>query len=145
MNVRSAQHDRGAHSTAPLAVYAATDSAALLQSPSLRPLNLTALDASLRSATAAEPTTSDAVAALRARLPPELLAVLLDQLVCAKARVLLLNVFSTFSQMVLSRVGLLHPHELGWVRDVTRTQQRQLGIEVRFLRRINPFDESTLL
>ena len=35
---------------------------------------------------------SKAVERLRAQLPPELLAVLIDQLVCSKARVLLLNV-----------------------------------------------------
>ena len=56
--------------------------------------------------------------------PPTLAAILVDQLTCARASTLLLNAFSTFSQLVMGRIGLRHPlgherYELGWVRDLT--------------------------
>lgn len=39
-------------------------------------------------------------------LPPALAAILIDQLVCGEASVLMLNAFSTFSLLMLGRIGL---------------------------------------
>ena len=71
-------------------------------------------------------------------LPQTLSAILLDQLTCARASVLLLNAYSTFSQIVMGRIGLARPKSLGWVRDLNRRQQQELGVQVRFWRREDP-------
>ncbi len=58
---------------------------------------------------------------------------------------LLLNAFSTFSQLVMGRIGLRHARALGGVRDLSRKQQRQLGVKVAFWRRENPARAGRLL
>ena len=68
-------------------------------------------------------------------LPRGLRDTLLDQLVCARSSHLVLNVFSTFSQMMLTRIGLDHPDEAGgWTRSLDAEQQRALGIDVDYWR-----------
>ena len=69
-------------------------------------------------------------------IPATLTAALIDQLVCSRARYLLLNVFSTFSQLVMGFIGLRASHTVGWVRDLTDAQQRTLGVNVTFLRQL---------
>ena len=59
---------------------------------------------------------------------------LLDQLTCARARWLLLNAFSTYSQLIMGRVGMQHPDVIGWTRDLTAQQQRRTGVSVEFWR-----------
>ena len=56
----------------------------------------------------------------------------------ARADQLLLNAFSTFSQLVMGRIGLSHPASLGWVRDLTKQQQEATGVRVAFWRRSDP-------
>ena len=58
--------------------------------------------------------------------------VLLDQLTCARAQSLLLNAFSTYSQLIMGRVGMQHPDAIGWTRDLTAQQQRRTGVSVEF-------------
>ena len=109
----------------PLAYYVAIeDSAALKEMPTLTPFNLTALDAFAHLLSSA-----------RLKLAPALAAILADQLACSQASILLLNAFSTFSQLVLGRLGLQHRESLGWVRDLSSRQQRALGVTVAFWRR----------
>ena len=109
----------------PLAYYVAIeDSAALKEMPMLTPFNLTALDAFAHLLSNA-----------RLKLAPALAAILADQLACSQASILLLNAFSTFSQLVLGRLGLQHRESLGWVRDLSSRQQRALGVTVAFWRR----------
>ena len=66
---------------------------------------------------------------------PDLAATLLDQLVCARASHLVLNAFSTFSQLVMGRIGLEHAQTVGWARDLNEAQQRAVGVTVLFHRR----------
>lgn len=61
-------------------------------------------------------------------------SVLIDQLVCARAQHLVLNIFSTFSQMMLTRIGLDHPQTGGWARDLTQRTKRRLGLDVDYWR-----------
>ena len=58
--------------------------------------------------------------------------VLLDQLVCAKASHLVLNKFSTFSQMMQGRIGLDHPSSVGWTRELTTAQLSKLKVDVQY-------------
>ena len=103
------------------------DATALRTMPSLRPFNVTSLETF-------EPLLREALLPL----PTALAAILVDQLTCARASVLLLNAYSTFSQLVMGRIGLGHRETLGWVRDLTRQQQRALGVTVAFWRREDP-------
>jgi len=138
--------------------FAMTEDDDILNAAALQPFNLLssrralaemrsigALRSNSSHSTVAGPTPWDILAQLDTSLPHDLLFVLIDQLVCSRARVLLLNAFSTFSQMVLARIGLTHPDVLGWVRDITSSQQQDVGIELQYYRRVNPFDEETLL
>ena len=107
-------------------VYASVeDSSALRRMASLRQFNVSSLD-----------DFNEMLSSLP--LPTALSAILVDQLACSRARVLLLNAFSTFSQLVMGRIGLSHPRSLGWVRDLSQQQQRQLGVTVSFWRREDP-------
>mmetsp|Transcript_23521 Transcript_23521/g.51378 ORF Transcript_23521/g.51378 Transcript_23521/m.51378 type:complete len:334 (-) Transcript_23521:551-1552(-) len=107
--------------------YVATENPAILQAPSLRRFGLKTLDdfPDLTAQLAAETSVSRVSLAL------------VDQLVCAAASTLLLNVFSTFSQLIMTRIGLQHKRRVGWVRDLSQEQQARLGIRVRFLQRID--------
>jgi hypothetical protein len=130
-----------------------------------------------------------------AGVPEGILQPVLDQLVCSLASSLMLNVFSTFSQLVrpvlvppfsplasfpsplspivkgiprgkvyakaghpptapfplaprpqvMGHIGVRHADRLGFVRSLTPTHQRNLGINVDFWRRQNPFDPGKLL
>ncbi|EOD12444.1 hypothetical protein EMIHUDRAFT_104301 [Emiliania huxleyi CCMP1516] len=73
------------------------------------------------------------------------LAPVVDQLVCARASALLLNVFSTFSQLLMAHIGMRRPERVGFVRDLSELAQRDLGVHVDFWRRQNPFDPAKLL
>ena len=103
-------------------IYASIEDAAFLKRPSLRPFNMTSLSelADIVRATSREQ---------RLQIPDSIGNVLIDQMVCGRAKILLLNAFSTFSQMVIARVGL---GSLGWARDLSPTQQRQLGVTINF-------------
>ena len=126
LNLRAAQEALAASGRPPLAVYASVeDAAALGRMPSLRRYNVSSLA-----------TFEPLVHAAELPLPPSLAAILLDQLTCAHAQVFILNAFSTFSQMVVGRVGLRHPRTLGWLRDLTRRQETSLGIHVSYWRRL---------
>ena len=82
----------------PLALYASIEDPKALQAmPSLRPFNLSTL-ATFRG---------EVAAAHLEGLPPGMLAVLLDQLVCARSDALILNAFSTFSQVRRARARML--------------------------------------
>lgn len=65
----------------------------------------------------------------------QLLAPLLDQLVCSRARWLVLNVFSTFSQLTMGFIGLRASSAIGWVRDLSREAQLRAKVNVTFWRR----------
>ena len=72
-----------------------------------------------------------------------LLDVLLDQLVCARAEHLVLNIFSTFSQMMQTRIGLDHADVVGgWTRDLTTRQQVALHLDVQYWRAANQVKSS---
>ena len=125
LNMRAAANAQRAAGGRPLAFYAAIEEpAALARMPSLRLFNVSTLA-----------TFEAEVARAALPLPPALAAILLDQLTCARAERLLLNAFSTFSQLVMGRIGLWHAESLGWVRDLNRRQQRQLGVNVAFWKR----------
>ena len=63
---------------------------------------------------------------------PGIATVLFDQLTCARAQSLLLNAFSTYSQLIMGRVGMQHAGAIGWTRDLTPQQQRRTGVSVEF-------------
>ena len=94
---------RGVH----LAVYGATDDAAVFGAAELRQFNISTL-ASFAPLLEAEAGAIDAAAAAlpgRGERRVEALRILVDQLVCARAGTLLLNVFSTFSQVRLAWIS----------------------------------------
>lgn len=130
LNLRAAEKQKSRLTGKPVAFYVSIeDPAALASMASLRHFNLSTLA-----------TFAPLLREARLPLPPTLAAILLDQLACAHASTLLLNAFSTFSQLVMGRIGLRHPlgHpsiELGWVRDLTKRQQARLGVNVAFWRR----------
>ena len=67
------------------------------------------------------------------QLPAGIREVLLDQLVCARATTLLVNAFSTFSQLVMGRISMARPEVgIGWTRNLSAEQQKQLGVTVDF-------------
>ena len=117
----------------PPAVYVAVENATLLRQPLLREFNLSSLG-----------TFSDLVAAARLPLHPNVRDVLLDQLVCAHARLLLLNAYSTFSQLVQGRIGMRFASRVGWTRELAAATQAQLGVQVRYWRRSDPSASSLL-
>ena len=63
---------------------------------------------------------------------PAVRDVLLDQLVCSRAGTLLLNAYSTFSQLVMGRIGLDAPAQVGWTRELSSAVQKRLGVRVRY-------------
>jgi len=65
----------------------------------------------------------------------QLLAPLLDQLVCSQAKWLILNVFSTFSQLAMGFIGLKSGHQIGWVRDLKMEEQAVAGVNISFWQR----------
>ncbi len=65
-------------------------------------------------------------------IPAQLLYPLLDQLICSHASTMLLNVYSTFSQMAMGHSGLRYGAHLGWKRSLTRSDQDRLGVEVLY-------------
>lgn len=136
LNLRAMHAVQAAASRPPLAVYASVeDMGGLLKAmPSLRAQNMSSLGAH-----------EGLVSAAKLQLPPSLASILLDQLTCAHASVLVLNAFSTFSQLVMGRVSLHHRRGLGWVRDLSKEQQRALGVHVVFWRRANPDNKQQLL
>ena len=103
-----------------LAIYAAIEDPSYLKQPLLAPFNISTLSDF-------EPLTRHATKA-----PQGLTNVLLDQMVCARADHLVLNIFSTFSQMMLTRMGLDHPGEVGWTRDLSAEQKRSLNVDVEY-------------
>ena len=129
--VRRAYFDaamRNGSRQAPVAIYAAIEDASYLRQPLLAPFNvstLTTLRWQLHFAMAGVPEPA---------LPAALRDTLLDQMICARSDLLVLNIFSTFSQMMLTRIGLDHPERVGWARDFPISAQRALGIEVDYWR-----------
>ena len=120
----------------PLLLYAAGETSPE-ESAALRNLNLTLLsdvDEGVDEALHSE-----------AKLPREVGRELVDQLVCAGAPTLLLNAFSTFSQLVLARIGMHHALRIGWVHELSLEQQGAVGVRLAYLRRIDRFDPSRLL
>ena len=125
LNLQAAERAQAAAGLPPLSFYASVEDASVLgKMASLRRFNLSSL-------ATFEPLLRQALLPL----PPTLAAILIDQLTCARASVLLLNAYSTFSQLVMGRMGLRRPKQLGWVRDLTKRQQAQLGVKVSFWRR----------
>ena len=118
---------------ATLAVYAAVEEPAALRAPEFANLSLSSLADHTALVDAAD-----------LGMPADLAATLLDQLVCARARTLLLNIYSTFSQLVMSHIGMRRGG-LGFVRDLDHTQQRVAGVRLTYWRRPNPFAPEKLL
>ena len=110
-------------------IYASIEDSSFLQRPALRPFNLSSLAAHADVIRAAAHPGTGGV-----HLPDGIGSVLLDQLVCARASHLLLNAFSTFSQLVMGRMGMARPDVVGWARDLNDEQQRRLGVSVGFWR-----------
>ena len=126
----------GATRPRPLVIYAAIEDATALDHPRLRPFNVSSL-ASLKASGAFDAPMRESLKAL----PSGLLDVLLDQLVCARAEHLVLNIFSTFSQMMQTRIGLDHADVVGgWTRDLSTRQQAALHLDVRYWRAVNQLD-----
>ncbi len=109
---------------APLAFYAAVEDPAHVALPALRPFGLSPLAAF-----------SSTVRAHALPIPDAIAATILDQQVCSHARHFVLNIFSTFSQLVMGLIGLRHPR-IGYVRDLTPQQQRAAGVNVTFWRQL---------
>ena len=51
----------------------------------------------------------------------------------------------TNPSQVIAHIGVRHSEKIGFVRDLTLSQQGALGVHVDFWRRQNPFDETKLL
>ncbi|KAL3905215.1 MAG: hypothetical protein SGPRY_010992, partial [Prymnesium sp.] len=90
--------------------------ASWLNSPSLRRLNLSTLSSFYSIVDSNAPHMSTAVR-----------DVLVDQLVCSRANMLLLNAYSTFSQLVMGRMGMEASSRVGWTRDLSASDQKRLG------------------
>jgi hypothetical protein len=118
---------------APYALFVATEDPAFVAAPRFAKYNLS----TFAQLAAADPS-------LVLPPPAAVSAGLLDQLVCSRAKVLMLNVFSTFSQLAMGYIGLRNAQTLGWVRDLTPPQQKMLGVKVNFWRKANPFRSDTL-
>jgi len=116
----------------PPALYAAVEDASTLLHPQLTPFNISSL-ATLMAHTTVGPQ----VRALLAGLPSGLRDVLLDQLICASAEHLVLNVFSTFSQTIQTRIGLDHPEVVGWTRDLNQRARARLHLSVTYWRKLD--------
>jgi hypothetical protein len=52
-------------------------------------------------------------------IPDAIAATILDQQVCSHERHFVLNIFSTFSQLVMGLIGGLRHPRIGYVRDLT--------------------------
>ena len=72
--------------------------------------------------------------------PPALIGAVLDQLVCSHAQYLLVNGWSTFSQLVMGHIGLRYPRRIGWAQDLTPRDQNLVGVVVRRLLRSDCFE-----
>jgi len=79
-------------------------------------------------------TVRGARAAYGLELPDGIANVLIDQLTCARAQSLLLNTWSTFSQLIMGRVGMQHANLVGWTRDLAPADQKRIGVTVAFWR-----------
>ena len=113
----------------PPVLFVSVEDAAVLRTAGLDRFNLSTLssreiDGAVRGARAAH----------GLQLPDGIADVLLDQLTCARAQSLLLNAWSTFSQLVMGRVGMQHPDLVGWTRDLAPADQRRVGVAVAFWR-----------
>jgi hypothetical protein len=106
-----------------LAIFASVEDPAWISDPSLTHWHISHLGQLAAQSGAAQ-----------LKLPWELAAPIIDQLVCSRARYFVLNIFSTFSQAVMAHVGLADGARVGWVRDLTPQQQRHLGVDVVFWR-----------
>ena len=51
---------------------------------------------------------------------------------------MLLNAYSTFSQLIMGRIGLRRPAQLGWTRKLSPKQQAEVGVSVSFMMRKPP-------
>ena len=124
----------------PLSIYAAIEEPSYLRQPLLQPFNISCL-------TDWQWHIEFGVAKrfpLPPNLPQGLHDVLLDQMVCSRADHIMLNIFSTFSQMMLTRIGLDHPNLVGWTRELGTYQQELTGVTVDFwktLRIQSPHEE----
>lgn len=122
-----------------MSIYVSIENASLLADLGADELNLTSL------ATAASLVRAAETGALGRSLPRPILDVLLDHAVCSRARHLLLNVYSTFSQLVMGHIGMAHPLQVGWTRSLNSKQQKALGVTVQYWKRRNPSDASRLI
>ncbi|KAL1511878.1 hypothetical protein AB1Y20_005160 [Prymnesium parvum] len=98
-------------------LYASIEDSSFLESAALRPFNFSSLKSF-----------SKLVDGSSISMPPGVRDVLLDQLVCSRAKWLLLNAYSTFSQLVMSRIGMSVPSRVGWTRELTKQSQQKLGV-----------------
>jgi hypothetical protein len=114
-NLRALQERGRKAGSSTLGIYAAVEDPAALAMPALAPFHMTS-QADFRQV----------VTRAATRLPPGLASVLLDQFVCARSQHLLLNVFSTFSQMMVTRIGLDHAN-IGWIRSLDANASAALG------------------
>ena len=122
LNMRAAERQKARLTGKPMTFYVSIeDSSALASMASLRRFNLSTLMVA--------PLLDEASCRCRPPSRPSS-----DQLACAHATTLLLNAFSTFSQLVMGALGApsVGPshHELSWVRDLTKRQQVRLGVSV---------------
>ena len=131
-NATSAAAPAVSHASAgqpPPALFVSVEDAAVLRTAGLDRFNLSSLSSSPIDSAA-----RGARAAHGLELPDGIANVLIDQLTCARAQSLLLNAWSTFSQLVMGRVGMQHPDLVGWTRDLAPADQRRVGVGVAFWR-----------
>lgn len=124
-NLRTLRQKMPGGATTP--IFASIEDGSYLSRGALQPFNLSSLSAHAALVRAAREE-------LGVKLPDGVANVLLDQLVCARASHLVLNAFSTFSQLVMGRIGMEKPAIVGWARDLNEAQQRRLGVTVDFWR-----------
>jgi hypothetical protein len=79
----------------------------------------------------------------RLALPPGLSGPLLDQMLCSRAQRLLLNAWSTFSQITMGHIGLRNAMQVGWTTDLSLRDQEAVGAEVHYWLRKECFDKET--
>lgn len=116
-----------------LPLYVAIEDETLLSSPSLRGFGARTLHSFATAYNAAA-----------LPLPATIGSVLLDQLVCGRADHLLLNIYSTFSQLVIGRVGMREGGP-GWTRDLSADWRNRMGVSLSYWRRTEPLDETRLV
>mmetsp|Transcript_7023 Transcript_7023/g.19781 ORF Transcript_7023/g.19781 Transcript_7023/m.19781 type:complete len:221 (-) Transcript_7023:333-995(-) len=128
-----------------LAFYGSSDEPKVFTSASLHQINVSKLQRWASRIQQLESTVGGVIISSQGEVQKSALGAIIDQLVCSRASYLLLNIFSTFSQMVIAHIGVRHSEKIGFVRDLTLSQQGALGVHVDFWRRQNPFDETKLL